>query len=148
MIINDKFMSACCSTVDREAGRPMKRILIIDDEPTITEIIQRYAARLGYESDIANSGDEAVQLLGRNKYWAVFCDLLMPGMSGLEFFDQVRRVGNGLADRFVLLTGTVLDDHINTAVEYHSIRLFHKPFNFDTISKTFAALEHPGSRDE
>jgi CheY-like chemotaxis protein len=124
----------------------MKRILIIDDEPTITEIIQRYAARLGYESDIANSGDEAVQLLVRNKYWAVFCDLLMPGMSGLEFFDEVRRLGNGLADRFVLLTGTVLDDHINTAVEYHCIRLFHKPFNFEAISKTIAALEHPKTR--
>jgi len=119
----------------------MKKILIIDDEPSITEIIGLYADRLGYASDRAGSGDEALELLRRNCYWAVFCDYLMPGLGGLEIYARLCDMSNGRYRNFVLLTGTVLDDQVLLMTNQKNILVFHKPFNFDGIKTAFSQLE-------
>ena len=121
----------------------MKKILIIDDEPSITEIIALYAERLGYASDKAASGDEAVELLQHNNYWAVFCDYLMPGLGGLEIYAKLCDMHNGQYRNFVLLTGTVLDDHVLSVTDRQKIVVFHKPFNFEGIKSTISQLEAP-----
>ena len=56
------------------------RILYVDDEPEVGEAFARAAGRLGYEADIAHSGDDALRL-ARTRYYAVIVsDLRMPGV--------------------------------------------------------------------
>ena len=122
-------------------GPSMKRILIIDDEPNLTEIINAFACRLGYVADTSHSGEEAIELLTKNDYWAVLCDLKMPGLNGLEIFDKIKEVNSETAKRFVLLTGALLDDKTEEAAAKNRIITFRKPFNFQGIKDTFALLE-------
>jgi len=122
-------------------GPSMKRILIIDDEPNLTEIINAFAGRLGYVSDTAHSGETAMELLTKHDYWAVLCDLKMPGLNGLEIFDKIKAMNSETAKRFVLLTGALIDDKTEDAVTKNHIIIFRKPFNFQGIKDTFALLE-------
>jgi CheY-like chemotaxis protein len=119
----------------------MKKVLIVDDEPNITEIIHFFASRLGYSTDAAHSGKSAMEKVGSNQYWAVFCDLRMPGLNGMEIYDRVRGLNSILSNKFVLLTGTILDQDMEETVTEKKIRVLQKPFCFEGIKSLFSELE-------
>lgn len=78
-----------------EAVPPMeairgRRVLIVDDEREIAELIAGQLTPLGVETDIASSGGQALDMLRAGRYDAVTLDVLMPGMSGLEVLAQIR----------------------------------------------------------
>ncbi len=111
------------------------------DEPNITEILSLFAQQLGYASDAVHSGESAVERLKNNRYWAVFCDFQMPGLNGLMFYDKIKELDAALCGKFVLLTGSVLDDHAESSVVKEKIRVLPKPFYFDSIKQVFQELE-------
>jgi CheY-like chemotaxis protein len=119
----------------------MKKLLVIDDEPDITEIISLFAEQLGYPADICSSGHEAIGKVKGSDYWAVFCDLKMPGLNGLECFDAIEKSGSDLRKRFILMTGAILDKGTESAAAKKNIFIFKKPFNFEEIRALFARLE-------
>jgi DNA-binding response OmpR family regulator len=119
----------------------MKRILIIDDEPDITEIITLFADQLGYSADTCHSGDDAIKKFGDTDYWAILCDLKMPGLSGLEIYEKAQELSQELGKRFILVTGALLDKTAEDTVREKNIMCFRKPFNFETIKKLFLRLE-------
>jgi signal transduction histidine kinase/FixJ family two-component response regulator/HAMP domain-containing protein len=67
-----------------------RRVLIVDDEPDIAELIADQLAPLEIETTIASSGEEAIGLLHRERFDAVTLDILMPGMGGFEVLRQIR----------------------------------------------------------
>lgn len=119
----------------------MKKILIIDDEPNITHIIELFAGRLGYSTDISHTGDAGVEKVKNSDYWAVFCDFKMPGLNGLEIFDKISELSSNLSRRFVLLTGAIPDKKTEAQLTEKKILLFRKPFNFNEFSNLFSVLE-------
>jgi DNA-binding NtrC family response regulator len=119
----------------------MKRALIIDDEPDITEIVTMFAAELGYLSDVANSGDDAISKLACNAYWAVFCDFRMPIYDGIEIYQKVMELNPSLSKRFVLITGAVLDKKTIDFMREKNIFILRKPFNFVALKEIFMMLE-------
>jgi len=119
----------------------MKKVLIIDDEPNITEVIDLFAQQIGYMSDAAHSGKSAMERIINNRYWAIFCDLQMPGLNGMEIYDKVKELNTDLSDKFILLTGSVLDQHMEAKVAEQKIRVLQKPFYFESIKKVFFELE-------
>ena len=72
------------------AGEPRGSILIVDDEPTIGEVVSRYLERAGYEARVAGDGREALQLAGDRRPDLVVLDLMLPGMDGLEVMRRLR----------------------------------------------------------
>ena len=69
-------------------------VLVVDDEPTITEVVARYLERAGYETRVAGDGREALQLAGDERPDLIVLDLMLPGMDGLEV---MRRLQGGAA---------------------------------------------------
>lgn len=118
----------------------MKKILIIDDEPSIAEVIDFFCMRIGYSTEAVQSGKSAMEKIRDNQYCAVLCDLQMPGLNGMEIYDKLKEVNTDLSEKFVLLTGTMLDQEMETAVTEHKIKVLHKPFRFDGIRKVFSEL--------
>jgi len=119
----------------------MKKVLIIDDEPLITEVLDFFAQKIGYESDAAHSGNSALERIDSNRYFAVFCDLQMPGLNGMEIYERLKELNEGLSEKFILLTGSVLDQHMEAKVAKQSIRVLQKPFHFENIKEVFTQLE-------
>ena len=78
----------------REAMRsPSKHstILLVDDNAGVRDILVHLLESLGYCADAAESGEEALALFDRGQYKIVVTDLLMPGMSGWDVLEAVRR---------------------------------------------------------
>ena len=73
----------------REALRG-RRVLVVDDEPEIAELIAEYLLPYEVETTIAHSGAEALDHLRRERFDALTLDILMPGMSGFEVLDAIR----------------------------------------------------------
>jgi response regulator RpfG family c-di-GMP phosphodiesterase len=60
------------------------RILIVDDEETIRLALRKFLRSRGYEVEIAGSGDQALQILDREQFALMLCDVRMPGMTGVQ----------------------------------------------------------------
>src|SRR5215208_5418837 len=65
-------------------------VLVVDDEPTITEVVSRYLARAGYETRMATDGAQAIELAGERRPDLVVLDLMLPG---LEVMRRLRELG-------------------------------------------------------
>jgi two-component system, OmpR family, response regulator ResD len=65
-------------------------ILIVDDEPTIAEVVSRYLRRAGYEARVAHNGRRALELAEERRPDLVLLDVMMPGPDGLEVMRRLR----------------------------------------------------------
>ncbi|MGB9638068.1 MAG: response regulator [bacterium] len=87
------------------------KILVLDDEPNITNLVSSILELEGYESLKANSVKEALEILDKN--WKdikiMICDYKMPEMDGLEFIKQVRQ--NPLYNNIDILMLTAIDTY-------------------------------------
>jgi two-component system response regulator ResD len=66
-------------------------ILVVDDEPTIGEVVSRYLERAGYVTRVAGDGDRALALHGERAADLIVLDLMLPGIDGLEVMRRVRK---------------------------------------------------------
>ncbi len=63
---------------------------MVDDEPTISEVVSRYLERAGYATRVAGDGHEALRLAGEERPDLVVLDLMLPGVDGLEVLRRLR----------------------------------------------------------
>jgi DNA-binding response OmpR family regulator len=66
------------------------RVLVVDDEPTIREVVSRYLIRAGYDTTVAATGKEALRSAGRQRPDVVVLDLMLPDVDGLEVMRRLR----------------------------------------------------------
>ena len=88
-----------------------RRALVVDDNPSAREVLTRLLRAEGFECDAVPSGDEALARIAEGAranatYDAIFADLVMPGMDGLELIRRIRAADESVA--IVMVTG--LDD--------------------------------------
>ncbi|HUE25681.1 MAG TPA: response regulator transcription factor [Solirubrobacteraceae bacterium] len=66
-------------------------VLVVDDEPTIRDVVSRYLVRAGYETVVAATGQEAIRQAGRDRPDVVILDLMLPDVDGLEVMRRLRQ---------------------------------------------------------
>ncbi len=81
----------------------LDRILVVDDEPIVLDILSEVLSREGFHVTKTNEAHSAVQLLSRDPHEIVLCDIRMPGMDGFDFLRHVHRAFP--ATDVVLMTG-------------------------------------------
>lgn len=125
--------SSTMATVHAPLIAPRPRILIVDDEPTLTTALRRALVR-DVEVVVRTSGREAVALLEADpRFDVVLCDIMMPDMTGIEVYEAVKERAPALAAKFVFMTGGTfaaatrefLDNVPNTRLE--------KPFDLRAL---------------
>lgn len=89
----------------------MQKILIVEDDADINNLIKRILLKEGYEAECAYSGTEAKLLLKMNKYDLILCDLMLPGISGEELISEIRK--DKTVPVIVLTAKDNLDDKVN-----------------------------------
>jgi DNA-binding response OmpR family regulator len=78
-------------------------VLVVDDEPTIREVVSRYLERAGYETRVAGDGVGALRAVEERAPDLIVLDLMLPGIDGLEVMRRVRERGDR-AGAIILLT--------------------------------------------
>lgn len=129
--------------VERPRTRPVSRqtgrILIVDDEEIVREILNDMLTRLGYEVVVAATGQEAVALYAAasGTIDAVIVDLIMPGMDGAQTFDALRAIDPGV--RALLSTGNSPDGLTQELLDRGMLELVPKPYRMEDISRAVSA---------
>ena len=70
------------------------RLLIVDDEPNLVELMSRYLGRLGYQTETCHDGPSALALFQSdpNRFSIVVTDLSLPGLNGEDLIEGIRRI--------------------------------------------------------
>ena len=109
------------------------KILIIDDEPSVSEFFCQLARDRGYEEvDVAASGEEAVTYVLRQVYDLITVDIKMPGVSGLEIIGMLR---NMCPHAIIAVISGYLPEKISREVAGCVDVLIAKPVSIDTFGQ-------------
>src|SRR3972149_6386955 len=84
-----------------------KGSILVDDEPAMRLLLSYVLKDEGHDVTAAASGEEALQLIARRHYHLLLTDLKMPGISGLELLERVKRDDPGTAVIILTAFGTV-----------------------------------------
>jgi CheY-like chemotaxis protein len=114
------------------------RILVVDDDPFMTEILKLYLSRMGHDTDVAENGLKALRLLESGPYDVVITDAVMPVMTGFELCREVREKFPHI--RIIGLTGAV---NVKEFEKSGAHAYFYKPVSFHELQKTIQRLCHP-----
>jgi PAS domain S-box-containing protein len=107
------------------------RVLVVEDNLEVGQFSTQILQDLGYEPTLASNGDEALKLLEQaNAFHVVFSDVVMPGMSGVELGQEIRRRHPGLP---VVLTSGY--SHVLTEEGRHGFELLKKPYAAEDLSR-------------
>jgi CheY-like chemotaxis protein len=116
----------------RVAG-PHGKVLVVDDEPLFRSLIAR-VLQGHHEVVLSASAPDALAVLReRRDFDLVLCDLMMPGMSGTEFFAEVERRFPEMADAVAFMTGGAFTPDSADLVAAHPGRCVQKPFSGDAL---------------
>jgi two-component system, OmpR family, KDP operon response regulator KdpE len=115
------------------------KVLIVDDESSLRRVLRVSLASLGFETEEASSGEEALAFLGADDFNVVLLDIEMPGKGGIETCQEIKR----LFPRAVVFMLTVRDgkeDKVK-AFEAGADDYLTKPFHLpDLVARVRAAL--------
>ena len=121
-------------------SKPMgqKRILVVDDEDVLRELLADILAREGHQVDTACDGLEALDWLDQHHYDAVFTDLRMPGLDGPKLYEAIQKRQGEDLPRVIFMTG-------NAALSADFLRdtrepILEKPFSLSAARGVVKAL--------
>lgn len=104
----------------------MKNILVVDDEPKITRLVQDYLERAGYSVHVAYDGQSALSLAKTGKPDLIVLDLGLPHMDGLDFTREFRRYSNA---PIIMLTARSEESDKLIGLELGADDYITKPFS-------------------
>jgi CheY-like chemotaxis protein len=110
---------------------PASRVLIADDEPHVLELLRDFLTGVGYEVLAVATGAEALDAVPAFQPDVILLDMLMPGLSGRDVFDALRRTG--VTVPVILISGTP------RLVEEGFFRVLRKPFDLRALADAVAA---------
>jgi two-component system, NtrC family, nitrogen regulation response regulator NtrX len=121
----------------------MARILIVDDETSIREILRQLFEYEGHEVEMASSGAEALKRIDTDEPDVVFLDVKMPGMDGLDALARIKEAAPGL--QVVMISGHGTIDTAVEATRRGAFDFLQKPLDTDRLLVTLRnVLERKG----
>ena len=109
----------------------MMKILVIDDEAGMGRIFERLLRERG-EVTATTDGAEALELLEKETFDLILCDLNMPAMSGIEFYQGLEQLGGDTA-RLVFVTGGAFTAEDQEFIDTVENRVLSKPFGIKEL---------------
>jgi DNA-binding response OmpR family regulator len=105
-----------------------KKVLVLEDEPSISRICVRTLTGEGFKVTVAEDGKVAQGFLNQEKYDLYLFDVRTPGMSGVELYQHLEANFPELANRVVFTTGDVWSRSVETLLKKTNSLSLTKPF--------------------
>src|SRR6185503_4222221 len=118
------------------AARPL--LLVVDDEPPVLKIVERLAAKAGFDVAACGSGAEAMRMLDRRPADLAMVDLRMPDVNGLDLLRQIRSAHPGC--EVILMTAYAAVDSAVEAIKLGAREYLTKPFDFDRLRQVLGDI--------
>lgn len=116
-----------------EAGKPLagngRKVLVIDDEEPILQMVSEVLTRSGYHVDVATDGEHALRQLRERQYDLAICDWKMPGLNGQQVYEHIRASDSAMSNRVIFMTGDVINERAEKFLEQEQKICLTKPFS-------------------
>lgn len=120
-----------------------KKILIVDDEPSIMVPVQFLMEQNGYDVMVAFSGEEAMEIIAEKKVDLILLDIMLPVIDGFEVCQRVRENPQWNKIKIILLTALGSDANVEKGLALGADAYITKPFsNVDIVEKVKELLEN------
>src|SRR2546427_701347 len=110
-------------------------VLVVDDEVALREALLRFLQRRDIHAEGVADGWEAIRLLEQRAFDVIISDVRMPGMSGREFLERLRRDRPDLVARMVFSTGDAFTPETATLLKESGVPTAAKPFRFSVLER-------------
>ncbi|NQT80432.1 MAG: response regulator [Candidatus Aminicenantes bacterium] len=108
-------------------------ILVVDDEEEICKMFKKWLLLKGHQVKFASTGKSAIGLIKKENFDIVYLDIVMPGISGIEVFEKIRKIPS--KTKIVLMTGELLDNKVLEELKQKGIsKILKKPFKNEDIN--------------
>lgn len=134
-----------------EAASPLQvrarrgRILIVDDEPRFGASLARLLDSEHSVTVLTSATEASSRIAAGEQYDLILCDLMMPEMSGIEFFEAVSRTAPAMAQRTVFLTGGAFTEKARTFLARTRNRHLEKPIDLTALGWLLVEAMGPAS---
>ncbi len=119
-----------------------EKLLIVEDEDTLCESLQRVFLREGYEVDRAESAESAVKLLEAKSYDLIITDIILPGISGIELLAKYRK--KNPSQKVIIITAHASLETAVGAIKAGACDFVAKPLMHDEMKRVVRkALDKP-----
>jgi len=110
-----------------------ERLLIVEDEDTLCQSLQRVFQREGYEVDIADSAESAFELLKEKSYDLIITDIILPGISGIELLARYRKANP--SQKVMIITAYASFETAVEAIKAGACDFITKPLMHDEMKR-------------
>ena len=134
------------------AGRPDEpaisplRLLVVDDEPDLRNIIVRLLERRNHKVDAAGDGDEAWDRLQDQSYDCIMLDLRMAGTGGQELFQRLNAADPVMAGKIIFLTGDMANSSTRSFLDPLANLVLQKPISIGDLEQAIAVVTGNGQK--
>jgi two-component system response regulator AtoC len=123
------------------------RLLIIDDEESMLEMLSIVTSKGGYQVTLARNGEEGLGALGKGSFSLVLCDLKMPRLDGMGFLEKAKE--QGIEAPIIMMSAYAAIEDAVAAIKAGAYDFITKPFKADEVLLTLGrAAEHMRLRRE
>ena len=132
-----------------------QRLLIVDDDPLILELLGIFLTSFGYEFEAAGNGHEALQKIDANEFAIVITDMIMPKMDGMQLLQRIKEKHANIG--VIVVTGHTGTFSYTDVIKAGASDFISKPFNSDELEakinrifreqKIIRELEYLSTRD-
>lgn len=106
-------------------------MLVVDDEPLITDMVGKFLKKRGYTVTTATRGRDALDLVAAKAPDLIVLDLYLPDLNGLDVMQELRR--NRYPGRIVILTAGQEEDMLQQALQLDAIDIVTKPVDLERL---------------
>jgi CheY-like chemotaxis protein len=125
----------------------MKKILVIEDEKDIQDVISTLLTEEGYSVCIAKNGKEGLSLARKEIPDLIICDIVMPVLDGYSVLTELSENPDMKSIPFIFLTARVEKEDIRLGRELGAGEYLHKPFRADDLLKAIESLLNKNAGD-
>ena len=120
------------------------RLLVVDDDPQVLGLIQRFGENAGFVVESCAGGQEAISRVASGHVDVAVIDLRMPDVGGLDLLRAIRDTDSDC--QTILMSGAATIDSAVEAVKLGAVDYLTKPFDFDRLKALFAAVSEEAAR--
>ena len=107
------------------------KILVVDDDRQLADILAEYLNMLGYQATMAYGGREGLEMFKRDDFQLVITDLMMPDMDGMELMEAIKRLDRRVIVMVITGFGTI--ESAVSAIKKGAYDFIPKPFKMEEL---------------
>ena len=117
-----------------------KKGLLVDDDSQMIDILSKYLTAEGCYTEKALDGKLALEKMNNTPFDFILCDVKMPGMDGVTFYQQLKGIGSPYLDKVIFITGDTMSHEILEFLKSINNPLLNKPFGLDDVKEAIRRL--------